>query len=96
MKIEERDDIIDLTKKEETHDIKPDVAAFVKQEMDVKLLLQSSTHDEPDYSAFGDDESRASTRELLECLRNDELREVVKTMHVQKKGNTVFQSLKRF
>ncbi|KAI0699994.1 VRR-NUC domain-containing protein [Cytidiella melzeri] len=83
VKTEVRDDIIDLT---EEQDFKPDVLTLKKQEMETKPSLLATSHDH-DYSMFADDESRASLRDLLECLNNDELREIVKIMHVQKKEN---------
>ncbi|KAI0086435.1 VRR-NUC domain-containing protein [Irpex rosettiformis] len=82
VKTEERDDIIDLTADEE---VNPDIFALIKQE-DTKSLLPG-IQQEPDYSVFADGESRANVRDLLECLRVDELREVVKEMKVPKTEN---------
>ena len=84
VKVEERDDIIDLTVDEVHHEeVKPDVFALVKTE-EIKPILSGTQH-EPDYSVFADDEGRAAVRDLLECLRVDELREVVKEMKINKK-----------
>lgn len=85
VKTEERDDIIDLTLDEDEEDVKPDIS---KIEEDANPLPLGTQH-EPDYSVFADDESRASVRDLLECLRVDELREIVKEMKVPRTENKV-------
>lgn len=88
VKTEERDDIIDLTIDE---DVKP-IKSELMRPMGEESRPFPATLAPPDYGTLAEDESHASLRDLLECLKVEELRDVVKRMHVQKKASTVSDS----
>lgn len=85
VKEEPREDIIDLTKEEDTE---PHLSKIKRERIAMKTV-PVGVDGQPDYGVLAEDESRASLRELLECLKTDELRDIVKRMHVQKKDNKV-------
>jgi fanconi-associated nuclease 1 len=94
VKIEERDDIIDLSSSQDEQ-----VQCTVVCPIILSSRYQPSftvSCPEPDHSIFADDESRASLRDLLECLKTDELRDIVRIMRVQRKENKVNLSFTHF
>lgn len=81
VKAEERE-VIDLS-----FDGDEPAAGPSKESMQPPLVPMSAVP--PDYHAFAEDDSRAELRELLDCLKRDELQKMVKDMNLKSKGHTV-------
>lgn len=82
VKREEQENLIDLTVDEEVKPVIPEIKSQ-------KGSPCSEPLPPPDYRVFAEDDSCADLRELLECLRVDELRDIAKKMHLQRKEHTV-------
>ncbi|THG99844.1 hypothetical protein EW026_g2590 [Hermanssonia centrifuga] len=84
VKVEERDGLIDLTFDEQ--DVPPIVGHAEQDDKPAFLSLHSA--EAPDYSYFAEDASHAPLRELLECLKREELREIVNQLKLKPRAST--------